>query len=76
MFGVSFDMIRRSAIDLMSIWPSPRWLSRLTGEGLLYGPRHATSFNSASTVVPYSFASAKRFEVLGSEVPISHFETA
>lgn len=34
------------------------------------------SLINSSAVVPKSFASAERFEVLGSEAPLSHFETA
>lgn len=37
---------------------------------------YCTSLINSSTETPYSFASAKRFEVLGSETPLSHFETA
>lgn len=37
---------------------------------------HLTSFSKSSADMPYSFASANRFDVLGSEIPFSHFETA
>ena len=34
------------------------------------------SLNISSAVVPKSFAGAERLDVLGSEAPLSHFETA
>ena len=33
-------------------------------------------FNISSTETPYNFASASKFDVLGSDVPFSHFDTA
>ena len=37
---------------------------------------YSTSFKSSSAEIPYNFASANRLDVLGSESPFSHFDTA
>ena len=37
---------------------------------------YSTSLSKSSVEIPYNFASANKFEVLGSEAPFSHFETA
>lgn len=37
---------------------------------------YSTSFKISSTELPYSFARASKLDVLGSEFPFSHFDTA